>query len=367
MTIAPEFEEQPAVSQDEAGGVYATYLGGSGGQVRVAYSYNGGDTWSGPTTLNADEDGGADDLTSTVSATGQGWAAWIDNGSVFAQSFDAADTVAPPAPDTVTTSQTAGAASAANIGISAGTVGESDQAKIAGENAADATGTMSYGLYSASSCPASSEVFKSVVAVTSGAAASSAAVTTALAPGTYYWKAEYSGNVGSIFGVKGNAPSASACGAEVLTVLPATVIPSGAYTVKSIVANSDGTVTITLVPAQSGAANLVVTVPTASIASVSATESKSKKSKKCKHGQVKLKGKCRPASTVVGKTSGKGTAGVPLKLVVHLSGKIKSQLKKGKTVHLTATLTYTSALGGKATVHTYQLTVKGHKHGKGKK
>ena len=364
VTIAPEFEEQPSVSQDQAGGVYATYLAGFGGQVRIAYSYDGGSTWSGPATLNADEDGGAGDLTSTVSEMGQGWAAWIDNGSVFAQSFNAADSVPPPAPTTLTTSQTVGAASGANIAISAGTVGESDHATIAGANAGEATGSVSYGLYSASGCPAASKVLSSVVAVTSGVAAASSVVTSALVPGTYYWKADYSGNAGSIFGARGNDASSSACGAEVLTVLPATVIPSGAYTVKSIVANSDGTVTITLIPAQSGAASLVVTVPTASIASVAAVDAKSKK---CKHGEIELKGKCRPASTAVGKTSGKGTAGVPLKLVVHLSGKLKAQLAKGKTVHLTATLTYTSALGGKATVHTYQLTVKGHKRGKGKK
>ncbi|HEY3829593.1 MAG TPA: hypothetical protein VGL57_10400 [Solirubrobacteraceae bacterium] len=363
VTIAPEFEEQPSVSQDAAGGVYATYLAGFGGQVHIAYSYDGGTTWSGPATLNADEDGGAGDLTSTVDATGQGWAAWIDNGSVYAQSFDAEDTVV-SAPTTLTTSQTAGGASGANIAVSAGTVGESDHATIVGANAGGATGTMDYGLYSASGCPAASRVFTSVVAVTSGAAAPSAAVTSALAPGTYYWSAAYSGNAGTVLGAKGNEASASACGSEVLTVLPATVVPSGAYTVKSIVANSDGTVTITLIPTQSGAASLVVTVPTASIASVAAVDAKAKK---CKHGQIKIKGKCRPASTAVGKTSGKGTAGVPLKLVVHLSGKIKAQLAKGKTVHLTATLTYTSALGGKATVHTYQLTVKGHKRGKGKK
>ena len=50
-----------------------------------------------------------------------------------------------------------------------------------------------------------------------------------------------------------------------------------------------------------------------------------------------------------------------MKLTVNLSSKIKSLLKKGKTVHLTATLTYASALGGKPTTHTYYLTVKGHK------
>ena len=132
--------------------------------------------------------------------------------------------------------------------------------------------------------------------------------------------------------------------------------PTGAYTIQSITGSSNGTVTITFVPAQSGAATLVVTVPTASIASTSAVDAKAKK---CKHGQVKIKGKCHPSTTVAGKTSAKGTAGVPLKLTVNLSSKIKALLKKGKTVHLTATLAYASSLGGTPTVHVYSVTVKG--------
>jgi hypothetical protein len=134
--------------------------------------------------------------------------------------------------------------------------------------------------------------------------------------------------------------------------------PNSGYTIQSIVGNSNGTVTITFVPTQSGEATLVVTVPTASIANVSATDAKAKR---CKHGQIKIKGKCLPSTTVTGKASASGTAGVPLKLTVYLSSKIKAQLKKGKTVHLLATLTYKSSLGGTPTVTTYHVTVKGRR------
>jgi hypothetical protein len=130
------------------------------------------------------------------------------------------------------------------------------------------------------------------------------------------------------------------------------------------VGGSNGTVSITFVPVQSGTGTLVVTVPTASIASTSAVAAKAKK---CKKGQVKIKRKCRPPTTVVGTTSANGTAGVPLKLTVNLSGKIKALLKKGKTVHLVATLTYKSSLGGTPTVNTYDVTIKGkrsHHHHK---
>jgi hypothetical protein len=55
---------------------------------------------------------------------------------------------------------------------------------------------------------------------------------------------------------------------------------------------------------------------------------------------------------------------VPLTLTVAPSGNVRKALLKGKNVHLTATLSYKSALGGAPTVQTYHVTVKGkRKHG----
>jgi hypothetical protein len=138
--------------------------------------------------------------------------------------------------------------------------------------------------------------------------------------------------------------------------------PNSAFTVQSITENSNGTVTITILPVQSGEASVAMTVPTASIASTSAVDAKAKK---CKKGQVKIKGKCLPPTTAAGTISASGTAGVPLTLTVYLLSKIKALLKKGKTIHLTATLTYTSALGGTPTVQSDPVTFKGkrvHRH-----
>jgi hypothetical protein len=91
-------EQQPSVSQDGAGGVYATYLsGGIGGPVSLSYSYDGGTSWTGPGTLSADPLGAISGLTSAVDYSGHGWASWIENGSVYAQPFTAADAV-PPTP-----------------------------------------------------------------------------------------------------------------------------------------------------------------------------------------------------------------------------------------------------------------------------
>lgn len=246
---ANQGEQSPAVSQDGFGGIYTTFLlGGGGGPISLAYSSNGGTTWTGPATLNPNTDGGAGKVTSSVGPTGQGWVAWIDNGSVYAQQFVGSDAIPPPPPPPP-------------------------------------------------------------------------AKTTSSPP-------------------------------------PPPPTPNSGYTIESIVGNSNGTVTITFVPTQSGEATLVVTVPTASIASTSAVDATAKK---CKKGEIKVKGKCLPSTTTAGKASASGTAGVPLKLTVYLSSKIKALLKKGKTVHLTATLTYKSVLGGASTVKTYQVTVKGHK------
>lgn len=148
---------------------------------------------------------------------------------------------------------------------------------------------------------------------------------------------------------------------QVVTTTPTpTPPPTSSYTIKSITENSNGTVTIVFVPTEGGTADLEVTVPTASIARNEAIIAK-RKAKKCKSSQIKLKGKCQPKTTVSGKISATGVAGVPLTLTVKPSGKISNALKKGKTVHLTATLTYRSARGGLPTVETFHLTVKGKK------
>jgi hypothetical protein len=261
-TIAANaFEEEPSVSQDVTGGIYATFLlGGVGGPIDLAYSSDGGATWTGPSALNPNADEGAEDLTSSVGSHGQGWAAWADNGSIYAQQFVASDAVSPvitppPAADTLTTSQTSGTTTGPSITVGAGTVGEIDRATLSGANAAIATGTVTYDLFSNPTCTASSKVFSGgTIGVTAGVAASSAAVTTALAQGTYYWEAAYSGDAH-------NAASASACGSEVLTVVPASLIESKGTSTSTTVtltitcASTPCTVTITItIPESSGKA-----------------------------------------------------------------------------------------------------------------
>jgi hypothetical protein len=137
-----------------------------------------------------------------------------------------------------------------------------------------------------------------------------------------------------------------------ITWAPLPPVPNSSYKVQSIKANSDGTITITFVPTQAGAATVVVTVPTATIS----------RRAKCKKGLVRIKGKCRPINTLSGRVTAKGVAGVPLKISVSASKRVKALLKKGRTVVLTATLSYSSSLGGKPTVQTFHLRVKGKRH-----
>ncbi len=256
VTIAPEFEENPSVSQDGSGGIYATFSSGFEGEIRLAYSSNGGASWTGPATLNPVT--GDSHLTSAVGSNDQGWATWQVGESIYAQQFDASDAIAPvisppPTPTTLSSSQTAGTTTGANITVPDGTVGETDQVAVAGANAASASGTVTYGLFSSSSCAAASLVFNGgTKTVTGGKAGASAPVTSALPPGNYYWEATYSGDAH-------NNASASTCGSEVLTVTPAATT-GGTGT------STSTTVTLTITCSGPCTVTITLTIPTASAA-----------------------------------------------------------------------------------------------------
>jgi hypothetical protein len=95
VTVANQTESDAALSQDGAGGIYGTYLlDGPGGPINLSYSADGGKTFTSG-VLNPNTDGKDDQVTSSVNGAGQGWAAWVNNGSVFAQPFQAADAISP--------------------------------------------------------------------------------------------------------------------------------------------------------------------------------------------------------------------------------------------------------------------------------
>jgi hypothetical protein len=92
--LAGHGELSPALSQDGAGGIYGTFLAGAGGAVELSYSGDGGKSFA-TGVLDANSAGGISNVDSAVSAAGQGWASWTENGSVFAQPFEAANAISP--------------------------------------------------------------------------------------------------------------------------------------------------------------------------------------------------------------------------------------------------------------------------------
>jgi hypothetical protein len=121
-------------------------------------------------------------------------------------------------PTTVTTSLVGGGKAGGEITVPEGTA-VSDTATLNGTNASKATGAVSYKVYSDSLCTKLVTEAGAPVTVTAGSVPASEPET--LAPGTYYWKARYSGD-------SANAPSSSVCGAEIETVqaIPTTPTPT---------------------------------------------------------------------------------------------------------------------------------------------
>jgi len=214
-------------TDDPGTGVYALW-GDDQGEV-LDYSPNGGGNW------------GPADVTTTPYGDGENMAG-VGNGvtliAYIANPSGSGDQVflAPVqylAPVTVSTSQSYGTTTGADITIPAGVHGESDRASIA-SFFPPATGTVKFTLYAKSDCSASSAVFSGVATVSGGVAAIADDASPALQPGKYYWRAAYSGA-----GL--NAPGISACGSEVLTVDPAAIASTATSTSTTV------TITVTCV------------------------------------------------------------------------------------------------------------------------
>ena len=122
-------------------------------------------------------------------------------------------------PTSLTGQQSGGGLHGASITVPSGT-SVTDIATIAGAKASGASGSVTYSLYRDSKCTVSA-VSPSTAPVSGGVAGASAAVKPS--PGTYYWRATYSGDTV-------NAPSSSVCGGQVLSVATSTSFhlpPSG--------------------------------------------------------------------------------------------------------------------------------------------
>jgi outer membrane protein assembly factor BamB len=127
--------------------------------------------------------------------------------NVFNAKINYAASCSRTTPTTTTTALSGEGKTGASITVKEGSA-VTDQATIAGENAATATGKVNYKVYSDKEC--TKEVASAgEVTVSAGKAPASEAKT--LAPGTYYWQASYGGDAA-------NEKSSSTCGAEIETV-----------------------------------------------------------------------------------------------------------------------------------------------------
>jgi hypothetical protein len=119
-------------------------------------------------------------------------------------------------PTSVATSLSGGGHSGASVTVSPGTA-VTDSATLTGTNAAKATGTVAYNVYSDKACTKQVSAGTAQTITSPGTLPSSAAEKFS-ASGTYYWQVAYSGDAS-------NGPSVSPCGSEIETVssTPATL------------------------------------------------------------------------------------------------------------------------------------------------
>jgi hypothetical protein len=95
------------------------------------------------------------------------------------------------------------------------------------------------------------------------------------------------------------------------------------------------------------------------IATVPAAQAAKAKAKKCKAHYVLRHGKC--LSTIYGTGSVHASAAGTVTLKVKPTAKTLAALRKGKQLHVSVTVTYRPANGGKATTKTESITVRGKK------
>jgi hypothetical protein len=207
------------VVDDSTDGVYALFSGGGFNGYSISYSSDGGAQWGPiveiPNLPSYSSDpvitavgGGNFELSFTDNPNDEGEQTYIDLLNYQALEIQ---------PTALSTVQTSGSTSGADITIGTSTLGETDTAVLTGASASGATGTVTYSLYANSGCTGA-VVATSTETVTGGVVPASSGVGFVLPAGTYYWQASYSGDAE-------NAASTSTCGSAILTVAAATPLP----------------------------------------------------------------------------------------------------------------------------------------------
>lgn len=224
VTVKSNLTLNPPSQTLAAGGnasVTATLKDGSGnpiGGASIEFDITGGPNsgTTDPVTTNASGDATFAYSDSGGTGTDSIVATYTSSGGVTSQGTASVTWTASAAPTTLTTSLSGAGKSGATITVPAGT-SVTDSASLSGSNTSTAGGSVTYTVYSDSGCT-TAVGSPDKETVTNGTVPNSAAVMLST-PGTYYWTASYTGD-------PNNAPSASTCGSETVTVTPAGKPPS---------------------------------------------------------------------------------------------------------------------------------------------
>ena len=209
------------------------------------------------------------------------------------------------------------------------------------------TGTLSFRVFgpqatAPSSCTSGGTVIPGAGVAGNGSVHPGAGFTPS-STGDYWWSAVYSGDVG-------NHPAASACGAG-MAETAVSPLPDSQFTTVSVKVNPrTGAITFTEAVKDPGRFSYGLTFPNGRFGSFSATKPHKNR---CARHQIKLKGKCLPATVRFGSGSKAGAAAGRVSFTVkpsaNASKALKYALQHRKTLSVTATLTYRSARGGTPT------------------
>jgi hypothetical protein len=224
---------------------------------------------------------------------------------------------------------------------------------IQGPASTTATGTVAYTVYSDAACrtlarPAGTS------AVSGGRGAASLPIS--LPVGTWYYLAQYSGDAA-------NLASTSACGAEVVTVAPASVGVAGIIFVGGNIVitagfNTRGTLVMT---SQVTNASRVLIPPGPPAHTLFASAARKSR---CESGQVLAK--IGSKKKCISNSFGTSTTTIPTpgtyKVKLAPNAAARRALNKGKTLHVVVTLTFKPTAEGTPALRSVKITVKRKKH-----
>jgi hypothetical protein len=247
-----------------------------------------------------------------------------------------------------------------------------DQATINGTNAATASGTVEYTLYSDANCQKLVESL-GTKSVQAGVAQPSNPSSAKLATNaTYYWLARYSGDAN-------NSEVSSACGSETMTFGTPPVPPPGGgggagggtsqfnFAGHPHVDERTGQIIITVQLPGAGVVSADAVIAQGATLARAARAEAAKRTKKCKRGFVRKHGRCTSNASVA---FGAASLTVPslgtYTLTLSPASRVLAALKKGKKLFVSISVTFRSRAGGAPVTHTQSVLVKlkraRHKH-----